>query len=329
LVEGLESRWLLTILTVTSPSDSGAGSLRAVIVAAQSGDTIVFSPALFSSAELSSPTKRGQGKGRTSPPTPPPPPNTITLTSGQLTLTRNLTIQGPGADQLTVSGNYNSRVFEVSQGVTVTLSGMTITQSSTAFIYGGGILNNGALTVSKSTVAGNGALYGGGIYNAGGTLVVGDSTLGGNYADGIAGGGIYNAGGTVAVSSSTLFNNTSQYGGGIYNSGGTLSITNSTLSGNSARADYNGAGGDGGAIYNRAGMVTLINSSLSGNSASRFGFAAYGGGIYNAADGTVTIKSSSSITGNFGFEDVNNLGVLYMDNTSTIGVLVGNPPSLI
>jgi hypothetical protein len=57
-----------------------------------------------------------------------------------------------------------------------------------------------------------------------------------------------------------------------------------------------------------------------------------GGGIFN--DGTVTVKNSGSITGNtisadtasgYAAEDLDNLGVLYLDSTSTIGIVAGNP----
>ena len=326
ILELLEGRCLLTTLTVTSPADSGLGSLRQVIAAAQSGDTIVFSPTLFSSTQTSTSTKKGKPK---SPPPPPPAPNTITLATGQLAITKNLTIRGLGVDQLYISGNYASRVFEVARGATVTLSGMTVTKGFASATTGGGILNNGTLTLTNVVIAGNGATYGGGVYNGGGTLHVGSSTLGGNYADGIAGGGIYNAGGIVSIGNSTLSNNRSRYGGGIYNGGGRLTLTNSALSGNAASADYNGRGGYGGGIYNSAGSVTISNSIVSGNRAGAFGLGGGGGGIYNALAGTVTVRDSSSITGNTGSfdgaaEDVNNLGALYCDGASTIGVAVGN-----
>ena len=72
------------------------------------------------------------------------------------------------------------------------------------------------------------------------------------------------------------------------------------------------------------GTLTVSGSTLSGNSAS-----AGGGGIDNSRSGTVTVKNSSSITGNtapVGFgADVDNLGVLYLDSTSTIGILDGKP----
>src|SRR5262249_20239756 len=100
-LETLEERTVLSTWTVTSPADSGGGSLRAVIADAQSGDQIVFDQSL-------------QGQ-------------TITLTSGQLAITTDLDIEGPGADQLAVSGNHASRVFAISGGATVTIAGLSIT----------------------------------------------------------------------------------------------------------------------------------------------------------------------------------------------------------
>src|SRR5262245_14172167 len=72
-LEALEGRCVptSTTLKVTSYLDSGAGSLRYEIVQAQSGDTIVIS-----------------GNKNF--------PHTITLTSGELDINKNLTIQGPG-----------------------------------------------------------------------------------------------------------------------------------------------------------------------------------------------------------------------------------------
>src|SRR3954447_24114469 len=85
-LEGLEDRTVLSTLTVTNNHDGGAGSLRAAIKAANSGDTIVFAPSLD-----------GQ---------------TITLTSGELAISKSLDIEGPGADKLAVSGNNAVRVFD-------------------------------------------------------------------------------------------------------------------------------------------------------------------------------------------------------------------------
>ena len=99
-LEGLEERTVLSTLTVTNNLDSGAGSLRAAIKAAGSGDTIVFASALKH--------------------------KTITLTSGELAVTESLEIEGLGAKNLAISGNAASRVFDISGGVAVTIAGLTI-----------------------------------------------------------------------------------------------------------------------------------------------------------------------------------------------------------
>jgi hypothetical protein len=252
-------------LTVTNNSDHDPGSLRAEIAAAKNGDTIGFLPSL-----------NGQ---------------TITLTSGELLIKHNLTITGPGAGQLTVSGNHASRVFEVDQTAKqVTLSGMKIINGLVSD-SGGGILSFslGTLTVSGCTLSGNSANYGGGIMSFnGGTLTVSGCTLSGNSATS-AGGGIYNALSMTTVSGSTLTGNSATEGGGIFSDIGPLTVSNCTLSGNSASAA--------------------------------------GGGIY--LNGTATVKNSSSITGNTApvgsGADVYNGGTLYLDSTSTIGILYGNP----
>ncbi len=215
-LEALEGRWVPSTLTVLNNLDSGAGSLRAEIAAAHSGDTIVFAPSLD-----------GQ---------------TVTLTSGELLIRKNLTIAGPGAGQLAVSGNNASRVFEVTKTVTsVTLSGLTIRNGVANGVglagEGGGILNHGTLTVSGSTLSSNSAGQGGGILNDA-TLTVTNSTLSGNSGSG--GGGIHNDG-TLTFNGSILSGNVASFGGGILNYG-PLTVSGSTLSGNSA--SYGGAIGN-------------------------------------------------------------------------------------
>ena len=229
------------------------------------------------------------------------------------------------------------RLFEVASGASLTLDHVTL-QGDWG---GGGIFNQGTLNViNGSTLFGNNAggiynvggtvavssstLYGhrgGGIYNVGGTVTVSNSTLSDNLAGN--GGAIRNSGGTLTVSHSILSGNGSAFGGGIYNdSSGTVTVDNSTLINNSAEiSHYDGTlgDGDGGAIYNSAGTVTISNSILSGNVADLSG-----GGIFNDSQGTVTVENSSSIIGNLGADgaslgaDVYNLGLFYLDSTSTI-----------
>src|SRR5215813_4012497 len=135
---------------------------------------------------------------------------TITLGSTLPQITGDVTINGPGAGVLTVSGATMYQVFNIASGLTVSISG---------------------LTISNGHAAGSG----GGIFNSiGATLTITNSTLSGNSAGSMgAGGGIFNGGGTLTVTNSTLSVNSAPAGGGIFNAGG-LTLTNSTLSANSA-----------------------------------------------------------------------------------------------
>ena len=220
----LEERALLSTLTVTNTLDSGKGSLRYEIAHARKNAIIEFAPSLS-----------GQ---------------TITLTSGELDITTGLTIQGPGAGQLTISGGKNSRVFDVNASAAVVLSGLTISNGvahDRTGVHdgdGGGLLNLSTLTLSGCVVSGNsvgeiiGLNFGGGIYNAGtltltGCTISNNSALGTFYTPGGVGGGIYNAG-TLTVSTSTVSGNAAYdgyYGGGIYNAG-TLTVSTSTFNSN-------------------------------------------------------------------------------------------------
>jgi hypothetical protein len=113
-----------------------------------------------------------------------------------LSTTKDLTIAGPGANGITVSGNHASRVFSIGAAFTVDISGMTIANGLVATGSGGGILNAGTLTVTSSTLSGNSARIGpgGGIWNfASGPMNVTNSTLSGNSAA-LNGGGIDTSG---------------------------------------------------------------------------------------------------------------------------------------
>jgi hypothetical protein len=275
-LEALEHRSLPSTLTVLNNLDDyRPGSLREVIAAAADGDTIDFDPSL-------------NGK-------------TITVNSDQMILNKNLTIQGPGAGQLTISGTplgvgvlSSSRVFEVEANVT--LNGLTISGGGgTAHYYsdfspypsswdgyGGAILNFGTLTISACTLSGNytnttyQGNYGGGIYNAG-TLTVSGCTLYNNSAGSPGyrygyGGGIYNAG-TLTVTSSGLYGNSATDGGGIYNGGyrTTATVTGCTLDGNTAT-------NDGGGIFNSRGTSLTVQSSV-----VRYNHAPLGADLFGSA----------------------------------------------
>ena len=158
--ESLEQRWLLAAFTVdteldeddlnpgngTIETDSGFVSLRAAITEANAlagDDTINFAAGL----------------------------EPILLGGTELLITTNITITGNGADETIINGNGESRVFYIDNGATVEISGVTIRNGSTGscggnFDSGGGIRNEGDLTLSNSIVTGNTTSGdGGGIYN--------------------------------------------------------------------------------------------------------------------------------------------------------------------
>jgi hypothetical protein len=178
---------------------------------------------------------------------------TIILNSGELVISKNLTINGPGANLLTVSGNGVSRVFRIASGFTVAISGLTIANGNTTL--GGGIHNSGSLTLTNTALSGNVAtLNGGGVYNLGPALNITSSTLSGN---------------STAVDGN---------GGALYNNGA-ATLTNATLSGNSATL--------GGGIYFQLGSLTLTNGTLAGNSATL-----NGGGLYKYSSDPVNLKNT-------------------------------------
>ena len=292
-LEVLESRTLLSFAgcIVDRLTDTGAGSglmgdLRYCITNVTDGDAIIFAV---------------QG--------------TINLTAALPDLTHSISIEGTGADQMTVrrdtGGNY--RIFHVSSGVNVRISGLTVNNGNTNDIGGGGIYNNGTLTVTDSVVQGNSALHsGGGILNSG-MLTVSNSTISGNTA--FNGGGIADIG-TPTVSNSTISGNTSRSaGGGIFNNeSGPVVINYTTISGNTSN-------GEGAGLYNY-GPSMVSNSTISGNNAS----GGIGGGIDNRGPLGVLTITNTTVSGNTALNigGVRNNGSLTVNNSTISGNAIGD-----
>jgi predicted outer membrane repeat protein len=304
-LEWCEERLLPSVFTVTDLGDAGIGSdlqgdLRYCITQANGnadpGNQVVFDPALS---------------------------GTISLTQGPLTVSKDLDVDGPGRDVVTVSGKRQSGVFNISAdpGVrAVTMSGLTIADGTGILVgsqqLGGGIYNDHAdLTLTDCTVSGNavGATgYGGGIYLNRGSLTVNSSTISGNA--GGRGGGIYSNLGIVSVSASVVSDNT--LGGGIFcaaiGTTGALAVDSSAIA-----DDQSGIYGGGIASGVR---TTITRSTISGNAANQIG--GTGGGISFTGGGarqTIATISNCAIVGNTAayYGGLDNLGdTLLLDHTT-------------
>src|SRR5262249_4359056 len=139
---------------------------------------------------------------------------TITLTSGPLNVNQNLTIQGPGANVLAVSGNNASKVFIIAASVTVSISGLTIQNGTGTLPAGSGIENSGNLTLIDAAVVNNGVVgaAGGGIFNNGSAQLTMDRVLvANNKADANHAGGL-ELGNPATLTNVTFFGNQGGFG---------------------------------------------------------------------------------------------------------------------
>ena len=190
--------------------------------------------------------------------------------TGDLDIRSDVSIGGSGTAATVISGGGECRILDVHGGATVTISDLTVTGGHTGpSVPGGGMRNDGTLTLNLSRVIGNSA---------------GEST---GYDSGSWGGGIANIGGSLTLNYSSVAYNESLASGGIANSTGEVILNHSAVHDNRA-SGYMSSGFTGG-IWN-GGTMTIINSTVTGN----FSFDV-DGGISNC--GTLTI-SDSTITDN-------------------------------
>ncbi len=253
-------------VTVTNTNDSGAGSLRQAIADVCAGGTVNFGVA-----------------------------GTITLTGGRLVINKSLTINGPGAPSLAVSGNNTTGVFDINSGNNVTIFGLTIRDGNVPFADGGGIYNGGNLTLTDSVVISNAAgTAGGGISSGSGAmLTLTNVKISNNIALNQEGGGIRNDG-TAVLNNVVLENNQASTLGGGFADFGTVTFISVTVRNNRAN--------EGGGIWNNSlAPISMTNSSVISNTAN---------GI--KSNGPLTISNSAilSNTSNFG-------GGIYVDSTVT------------
>ncbi|MGI9242545.1 MAG: Ig-like domain repeat protein [Verrucomicrobiales bacterium] len=256
---------------------------------------------------------------------------TVLITGGELLVSSELSIIGPGSGLLTISGDLDqsgdpsqgeTRVFRIDDGdfdtvTDVTLSGLTISGGvALGEIYptnaGGAILNYGeSLHLDQVTVSHNSARFGAGIEN-GGDLVVTRSIFASNEAVEL-GGGIDNFGSKLNVSDTTFSDNIAGFGGGGIENTGSAIIHGSTFVRNSAvklAGAIDNFGGDleianstvsgnesqiGGGLVHEAGLMSIINCTVVGNTANLSQNANVGGGVYLTDTPNTTVKLDNSI----------------------------------
>jgi len=256
----------LATITVTNTNDSGAGSLRQAIADASAGDTVTFAAGLAG--------------------------NTITLTSGELTINKQLTIDGDlnddlafsAANDITISGGNSSRVFNVTGGASGTEVVLFGLQIRNGLVSGDGGAGSGGATGGAG-----GAGEGGAIRNSG-HLIINRSVIDRNHASG--GGG----GGAGTYSGGSTFRGYGGGGGGGYGGSGGGDGGTSGFNDNAATTGSGGNGGRAG-FSNNANAVNYAGKggSSSGGAATPDNFAAGGG-----AGGTAVINSSNIIGGGGG-----------------------------
>ena len=300
---------------VTNTNNSGTGSLRASVAAANAGDTIRFSPSLIASGS-----------------------DSIVLTNA-LSFNKSLTLIGlyNSNDTLFISGGNTVSILSVISADNVVLDSLVVVNGRASFragmffrgvenivikncivkncinystSTGGGGINfdyfgyakpASNILVNNSIICKNKSNWGGGIYASKSTgtminisLIINNSIISNNTSTS-SGGGVGSHSIPVEVNNSTISdNNSTSSGGGIHLLNSQLLI-NSSIVNNNISAHY------GGGIY--AHTVGLSNTTISNNFAQHFG-----GGVYIKK----LISKSSIISGNHSGDKG---GGIYVDNT--------------
>jgi len=245
-------------------------SLREAIAYIMDGGLIEFEPDLFAGGQQTI---------------------TLAVTDAEsvtpLLIDKSLTIRGPGADLLVISGDELTRVFDVENG-SVAIEEVTIADGHVLDGEGAGIRVgiDGTLVLTGCNVTEN---------------EVADDN--GEYDD--IGGGAFNAGSLTLVNCTVSANTAAAAGGGIY-SEGTLEMVNCTVSGNAA------ANMDGGGMLVAAGSAEITNCTVTGNTAVG------GGGLSSELSGIATINNSI-ISANTAAGGADVLGIVNSNGYNLVG----------
>ena len=191
-------------------------------------------------------------------------PLTIQLNAALPDLAQSVKIRNTSGGSVIIRGEGAAnpyRIFNINALQNVEISNLTITNGSTT-ATGGGINNNGNLTLVNSTVSDNTSSgFGGGAIYSVSSLNITGSTISGNTANGNGNGGGIAGIGTINITNSTISGNSGAYGGGIITFNNTaLTITSSTISNNSSQ-------NFGGGVLEQANGAIIRNTIIADNTA--------------------------------------------------------------
>ena len=182
-------------------------------------------------------------------------------------------------------------------------------------VEGGGLWSSGSMTVRNTSITGNTATGddadhgGGGVFNQGGLTVLLNTTVRNNSATGASGsgGGVFHNGGSTRIQGGTIEGNTaSRAGGGLEAAtGGAVALADVDFTGNSTGS----APGNGGAVHVTAGTVTAVGGTVSGNTA-----ASEGGGFWSNAGFTMRVEGTTFTNNTAAGDDATNGGGALFNN---------------
>ncbi|MFL5327466.1 MAG: beta strand repeat-containing protein [Gemmataceae bacterium] len=216
-----------------------------------------------------------------------PSGTTISVNTGYTyPINDNVSIVGPGANNLTIDMNFFGHQFELGGGHVVNISGLKLYHGSATF--GGGIFvgQGDTLTLDRTWITGCM------VNQHGGAIAINPYVT-------------FSTAKVIVTNSTLSGNNAYLFGGAVYFvHGANVSISNSTLS-NNASANVAGGGGAIGGQFTNSGSITLHNTTVTGNFAKTGGAirmtpANYSAGILNIESSIISGNTASAEPGIYG-----------------------------
>lgn len=236
--------WYVTETADTNGVCDESCSLREAVETAPVGGTITFAPSITASTPI--------------------------LLNSEITINKDLTISGAGADKIFIQSRLgNHRIFFVNVASYLILHGITLTQGNGVAEGGAVYMLGGNLTLDAVYLQNNGALFGGGVYFSpfGFQHTIRNSTFSENIG-GSSGGGFYcNGEGSLNGPTVTVFNSTFTLHSGGTNGPGFTAVRCSVIARNITVSENIGTN-NGGIFVTSNATLNIANSIVSGNTAT-------------------------------------------------------------